>query len=114
LFVFVADGTSLPATVDAQKALLREVYGRCGWECTEILTELGGIDAFYFDRVSQIRMPHWSRGRIALAGDAAFCVSLLAGQGSALAMISAYVLAGELAAADGPDRQAVGNLGQTL
>ena len=44
-------------------------------------------------------MQHWSRGRIALVGDAAFCVSLLAGQGSALAMISSYVLAGELAAA---------------
>ena len=43
-------------------------------------------------------MPAWSRGRIALVGDAAFCVSLLAGQGSALAMTAAYVLAGELAA----------------
>ena len=46
-------------------------------------------------------MPNWSRGRIALVGDAAFCVSLLAGQGSALAMIAAYVLAGELAATQG-------------
>jgi 2-polyprenyl-6-methoxyphenol hydroxylase-like FAD-dependent oxidoreductase len=44
-------------------------------------------------------MQHWSRGRIAPVGDAAFCVSLLAGQGSALAMVSSYVLAGELAAA---------------
>jgi 2-polyprenyl-6-methoxyphenol hydroxylase-like FAD-dependent oxidoreductase len=51
-------------------------------------------------------MPGWSRGRVALVGDAAFCVSLLAGQGSALAMISAYVLAGELAAAGGDHRQA--------
>ena len=41
-------------------------------------------------------MPHWSQGRIALVGDAAFCVSLMAGQGSALAMTAAYVLAGEL------------------
>jgi 2-polyprenyl-6-methoxyphenol hydroxylase-like FAD-dependent oxidoreductase len=56
---------------------------------------------FATHRVSQIRMPNWSRGRIALVGDAAFCVSLLAGQGSALAMISAYVLAGELGAAEG-------------
>jgi 2-polyprenyl-6-methoxyphenol hydroxylase-like FAD-dependent oxidoreductase len=53
----------------------------------------------YFDRVSQIRMDTWSRGRVSLVGDAAFCPSLLAGQGSALAMIGAYVLAGELSQA---------------
>lgn len=54
----------------------------------------------YFDRVSQIRMGaragSWTRGRVALVGAAAFCVSLLAGQGSALAMVAAYILAGEL------------------
>jgi 2-polyprenyl-6-methoxyphenol hydroxylase-like FAD-dependent oxidoreductase len=48
------------------------------------------------DRVSQIKMPTWSRGRVALVGDAASCVSLMAGQGAALAMTAAYVLAGEL------------------
>jgi 2-polyprenyl-6-methoxyphenol hydroxylase-like FAD-dependent oxidoreductase len=51
---------------------------------------------FYFDSVSQIRMPSWTRGRVALVGDAAACPSLLAGQGSALAMVEAYVLAAEL------------------
>jgi 2-polyprenyl-6-methoxyphenol hydroxylase-like FAD-dependent oxidoreductase len=56
---------------------------------------------FYFDRVSQIHMPFWSRGRVALVGDAAACPSLLAGQGSALAMVEAYVLAVEMARADG-------------
>src|SRR6185437_8941268 len=59
-----------------------------------------------FDRVSQIRMDRWSQGRVALVGDAAFCVSLLAGQGSALAMISAYVLAGELMRARGRHEEA--------
>jgi 2-polyprenyl-6-methoxyphenol hydroxylase-like FAD-dependent oxidoreductase len=61
--------------------------------------------ALYFDRVSQIQMEaqpgSWSRGRITLAGDAASCVSLLAGQGSALAMVAAYILAGELRRAGG-------------
>lgn len=99
LFVFVARREDLPATLDAQKALLRDLYRHDGWECCEVLDELELTDALYFDSVSQIRMPHWSRGRVALVGDAAFCVSLLAGQGSALAMISSYVLAGELAAA---------------
>ena len=50
----------------------------------------------YFDHVSQIRMDRWTKGRIALIGDAAACVSLVAGEGTGLAMAEAYVLAGEL------------------
>ena len=46
-------------------------------------------------------MDTWSQGRVALIGDACFCPSLLAGQGSALAMTGAYVLAGELKKAGG-------------
>jgi 2-polyprenyl-6-methoxyphenol hydroxylase-like FAD-dependent oxidoreductase len=106
LFVFTAADPSLPSSLDAQKELLHHVYGNDGWECQKILAELNRIDELYLDSVSQIRMPNWSRGRIALVGDAAFCASLLAGQGSALAMISAYVLAGELAAAQGRYSQA--------
>ena len=68
-----------------------------GWETPAILDAMPQARTFYFDRVSQIRMPSWSRGRVALVGDAAACPSLLAGQGSALAMIEAYVLAAELA-----------------
>jgi 2-polyprenyl-6-methoxyphenol hydroxylase-like FAD-dependent oxidoreductase len=97
LFVFAAHGGSLPATVDLQKTMLRERYADGKWECLRILDELDQTDELYFDRVSQIRMESWSRGRVVLVGDAAFCVSLVAGQGSALAMTSAYVLAGELA-----------------
>ena len=94
--------------------MLRDIYRNDGWECASMLAELAHTNELYFDRVSQIRMPdqirmpEWSRGRIALVGDAAFCVSLLAGQGSALAMISACVLAGELAAAQGRYEQAFG------
>ena len=54
------------------------------------------VREIYFDRVSQIKMPAWTRGRVALLGDAAACVSLLAGEGTGLAMTEAYVLAGEL------------------
>lgn len=106
LFVFAVNGGSLPATLDLQKAMLRERYGDGKWECPRILDELDRAHELYFDRVSLIRMERWSRGRVALVGDAAFCVSLVAGQGSALAMISAYVLAGELADADGRHEQA--------
>jgi 2-polyprenyl-6-methoxyphenol hydroxylase-like FAD-dependent oxidoreductase len=106
LFVFVANRAELPATHEAQKTLLRDLYGRGGWECTKILRELDRAEELYFDSVSQIQMPTWSRGRVALVGDAAFCVSLLAGQGSALAMIAAYVLAGELSASQERYQQA--------
>lgn len=109
LFVFAADGGSLPATLDRQKQMLREEYRGGKWECPDILDRLDRAGELYFDRVSQIRMEHWSRGRIALIGDAAFCVSLVAGQGSALAMISAYVLAGELARAGGRHAAAFGS-----
>ncbi|MCP3462916.1 FAD-binding domain [Bradyrhizobium sp. CCGUVB23] len=108
LLVFLAADADLPATQMAQKAMLRDVYRNDGWECASMLAEIAQTNELYFDRVSQIRMPEWSRGRIALVGDAAFCVSLLAGQGSALAMISAYVLAGELAAAQSRYEQAFG------
>ncbi len=101
LFVFTAAAQPFPTTQEAQKALIRERYAPAKWEVPAILSALDRADDIYFDRVSQIRMPNWSRGRVALVGDAAFCVSLLAGQGSALAMISAYVLAGELAKARG-------------
>jgi 2-polyprenyl-6-methoxyphenol hydroxylase-like FAD-dependent oxidoreductase len=108
LFVFTGDSGSLPITLDQQKAVLREKYRDGKWECPGILDELDRTDGLYFDRVSQIRMKSWSRGRVALAGDAAFCVSLVAGQGSALAVISAYVLAGELANAGGRHEEAFG------
>jgi 2-polyprenyl-6-methoxyphenol hydroxylase-like FAD-dependent oxidoreductase len=101
LFVFVADPPTLPLDLAAQKAMLREKYRDAGWECREILGELERADDLYFDQVSQIKMTDWSRGRIALVGDAAFCLSLMAGQGSALAMAAAYALAGELAKAEG-------------
>jgi 2-polyprenyl-6-methoxyphenol hydroxylase-like FAD-dependent oxidoreductase len=99
LFVFIADYDSIPAAEGAQKALLRERFSEAKWECPRILGELDRARELYFDRVSQIRLDRWSRGRVALVGDAAFCVSLMGGQGAALAMIAAYVLAGELAKA---------------
>ena len=103
LFVFAADLRKLPSIIDlaAQKAMLNERFGDGKWECTRILAELDRSEDLYFDRVSQIKMEAWSKGRVALLGDAAFCVSLMGGQGSALAMTAAYVLAGELAKAGG-------------
>ena len=110
LFVFVADVGSAKAMTDlsAQKAVLRERFGTDRWECHRILGELDRTQDLYFDRVSQIKMKRWSKGRVALVGDAAFCVSLMAGQGSALAMTAAYVLAGEIAKGGGRHDEAFG------
>ena len=80
----------------SQKRLLHNQFDDEGWECPRILAALDACTDVYLDDVSQIHMSAWSKGRVALVGDAAFCPSLLAGQGSALAMMGAYVLAGEL------------------
>ena len=96
LFIFTFEG-ELPDTLDAQKALLNSVYREDGWEVPQILQRLTAADDLYMDRVNQVIAPTWSKGRVVLLGDAAFCVSLLAGQGSALAIVAAHVLAGELA-----------------
>ncbi len=98
LFIFTAGGQPEAHGIAVQKTILHKAFESDGWELPGILAALDTCDDLYFDRVSQIRMDAWSHGRVALVGDAAFCVSLLAGQGSALAMTAAYVLAGELAA----------------
>jgi len=86
---------------EQEKKALRRAFGDMRWEVPEILDGMDKADDFYFDRISQIHLPYWSCGRIGLLGDAAACVSLLAGEGTGLAMIEAYVLAGELHRADG-------------
>ena len=56
---------------------------------------------WYFDVAAQVDLPEFARGRVALVGDAGYCASPMSGQGSSLALIGAYVLAGELAATSG-------------
>nr|WP_245356322.1 FAD-binding domain [Paeniglutamicibacter kerguelensis] len=87
----------IPAGRGAQEKLLREKLEGQGWEVPAMLEAMARAKDFYFDSVSQIRMPSWTRGRVALVGDAAACPSFLAGQGSALAMVEAYTLAAEIA-----------------
>ena len=97
----------------AQEALLRNALADAGWETPAILALMPQAETFYFDSVSQIRMPAWTRGRVALVGDAAACPSFLAGQGSALAMVESYTLAAELAHA-GDHREAFARYEQRL
>jgi 2-polyprenyl-6-methoxyphenol hydroxylase-like FAD-dependent oxidoreductase len=103
-----------PANIAETRALLREVFGGMGWECPHILDAMWGVSDIYFDHVSQIRMPVWSKGRTILIGDAAAAVSLLAGEGTGLALAQAYVLAGELERAGGDHRIAFRDYEQLL
>ncbi|SFI92935.1 FAD-dependent monooxygenase [Amycolatopsis regifaucium] len=84
--------------VEAQKALVRGFAAGMEWEAPWLLNQLDDAPDFYFDSCAQVIMDSWSRGRIGLLGDAAFCPSPLSGQGTSLAFVGAYVLAGELAA----------------
>src|SRR5690242_6397710 len=85
--------------VAAQKRLLRERMAGLGWLAPRILAHLDHTPDFYLDQVAQVVMDRWSSGRIGLLGDAAFSSSPLSGQGTGLALVGAYLLAGELAAA---------------
>ncbi|MGN6582356.1 MAG: FAD-binding domain [Rhizobiaceae bacterium] len=108
LLVFRADLIQGPEPTSAAETriLLREIFGGMGWECPQILDALWDVSDIYFDHVSQIRMPAWSKGRTILIGDAAAAVSLLAGEGTSLALAEAYVLAGELERTAGNHLQA--------
>ena len=106
LFTFRHDAPFPEDDVAAQQHLLRTSLADAGGEVPAMLERLPDARTFYFDEVSQIRMPSWSQGRVALVGDAAACPSLLAGQGSALAMVEAYELAAELHRSQGDHRAA--------
>lgn len=72
-----------------------------GWrEVPRLLAAAREASDFYFDGMQLIEMDRWSRGRVVLLGDAAHCASPASGQGTGMALVGAYVLAGELAAAD--------------
>jgi 2-polyprenyl-6-methoxyphenol hydroxylase-like FAD-dependent oxidoreductase len=74
-----------------RRALLQDRLRNAGWIVPQMLQAIP--QNFYFDSAMQIAMPHWHRGRIALIGDACGCLTLLAGQGSHMAMAGGYLLA---------------------
>lgn len=99
LMVFARPGfdPSTANTIERQKEILLEVFDRIRWiEWPEISQRLEAAHNLYFDSVSQVAIPVWSEGRMALVGDAAYCPSLLAGEGASFAMAGAYILASEL------------------
>jgi 2-polyprenyl-6-methoxyphenol hydroxylase-like FAD-dependent oxidoreductase len=89
--------------IQQQKQILANAFAGQTWQIPRLLGCLPDAPDFYFDSMSQIHMNSWSSGRVALVGDAAYCPSPASGQGTGLALVGAYVLAGELAAA--PDHR---------
>ncbi len=100
--------------IDAQKRITLLRGSGMAWEAAQLLSQIETATDFYFDACVQIRLPEWSRGRIALVGDAAYCASPLSGHGATISMVGAYVLAGELARAEGDHGLAFGRYQQVL
>lgn len=86
--------------LDQQKKLLEEAYADEAWQVPELLAAALASDDLYFDSVSQVRMPSWSHGRVAVLGDAGYAPALLSGMGTTLAMVGADHLAEALATSD--------------
>ncbi|TDW17954.1 FAD-dependent monooxygenase [Kribbella kalugense] len=86
---------------ESQKAIIDEQFAGIGWEVPTLLAGMRQAPDFYFDSITQIKLDSYSRGRVALVGDAGYCASSLSGMGTSLAIVGAYVLAGELHAAGG-------------
>ncbi|MEW2546636.1 FAD-dependent monooxygenase [Streptomyces sp. NPDC047002] len=85
----------------AQCDLVAATFPEQVWHVPRLVAAMREADDLFFDIVSQIHLPTWSRGRVAFAGDAAHATSFLSGQGSSVALVGAYVLAGELATRPG-------------
>ncbi|GAA4933130.1 2-polyprenyl-6-methoxyphenol hydroxylase-like FAD-dependent oxidoreductase [Nonomuraea thailandensis] len=89
--------------VDGQKKLLARAMEGVGWQVPALLEAARDAEDFYFDTVAQIHLDRWSKGRVVLVGDAGYCASPASGQGTSLALVGAYVLAGELATGGGTE-----------
>ncbi|GAB3688287.1 FAD-dependent monooxygenase [Spirosoma flavus] len=98
IFSFVSD-TEIPYNYRdkaQQRQLILEQFTGQSWRTAELLNEMQLSDNFYFVEFYQIKMPSWTKGRVALVGDAAYCASPAAGMGGSLAMSGAAALADAL------------------
>jgi 2-polyprenyl-6-methoxyphenol hydroxylase-like FAD-dependent oxidoreductase len=96
-----------------QQEILAEAFDGAGWQVPTLLGQMAEADDFYFDSVSQVHLDRWSAGRVALIGDAGYAAGP-GGNGTGTAVIAAYALAGELAAARGDYRTAFARYEQLL
>ncbi|WP_103343965.1 FAD-dependent monooxygenase [Amycolatopsis sp. CA-126428] len=105
-FVFASPGLDYDRTdTDKQRQLLMDAYRGGGWRLPELMAKIPQAREFSLDSLSRVTIDHYSRGRVVLLGDAAYG-NTLGGFGTGLAVVGAYVLAGELVAARGDHRVA--------
>jgi len=95
-----------PRDTAAQLDILAARFSGAGWEVPRLLKAMRTAPDFFFDPIAQVHLDRWSSRRTALVGDAGYCPTPLTGLGTSLALVGAYVLAGELAATDGDHRVA--------
>ncbi|MBE8521301.1 FAD-dependent monooxygenase [Amycolatopsis sp. H6(2020)] len=105
-FVFASPELDYDRTdTDKQRQLLMDAYRGAGWRVPELMARIPQAREFYLDSLSRVTIDRYSRGRVVLLGDAAYG-NTLGGFGTGLAVVGAYVLAGELLAAGGDHRVA--------
>jgi 2-polyprenyl-6-methoxyphenol hydroxylase-like FAD-dependent oxidoreductase len=87
--------------LEAQKQIIRNAFNDAGKPFSDVLDQALSADNFYFDKLSQNRLPAWSAGRVAVVGDAAYCPSPAAGMGGSVAILGATALYDAFVTADG-------------
>ncbi|KAI9705372.1 MAG: hypothetical protein M1820_005202 [Bogoriella megaspora] len=107
MFSYMPSKTRAAAWLEASKSdrktqekLLRQEFADSGWQTQRLLDAMDQAPDFYFHVIQQIRMTKWSTSRVVCLGDAAYAPSPTAGGGTSLAIIGAYILAGELSKID--------------
>lgn len=96
-FSFLSDDEKFLSQSDSeQKKVLKDKLSGAGWEEDRLMKEIDDNNEVYFDGISQVMAPRWFDGRTGMIGDAAYCPTPLTGMGTTLAMVGAYLLAGEL------------------
>ena len=86
-----------------QTELMATKFEKVGWRVPDMLRAMPDAPDFYFDEISKVKVEKWARQRVVLLGDAGYCGTPLAGMGTSMSLVGAYVLAGELAAAKTPE-----------
>lgn len=116
MLAYAASDESLenPRDLAVRQREFRAAFDGVGWLAPQLLDSMADAPDFYVDSLAQVKMDGWSRGRVALLGDAACSPSPLTGLGTSLSLVGAYVLAGELAAANGNHRVAYGRYEEKL
>jgi 2-polyprenyl-6-methoxyphenol hydroxylase-like FAD-dependent oxidoreductase len=97
-----------------QRKIISEQFAGQGWKIPELLERVADSTSFYFDKICQIKMPSWTKGRVALVGDAAYCASPAAGMGGSLAIIGATALADAFQTSNGDFQLAFRNYDESF